>query len=332
MRLDPYGNPLHVRMHYKHGAYWYVTGGKWHKLGRSYREAMPNYAAWLAPTGGMQKLVADVYDWQKRRIGKPKPVGITERTYNQYCTVRERIDTAFADFGPDQVKTHHITTFLDFHFEDSPAVGNLTLTMLRTIFGRAVRWGLCEYNPAKECEWFTVAKRDRLLTDEELRGIRAEAPDWLKLVIDMCYLTAQRIGDVLLIKQSDISAEGVTFRQQKSLKRLEVGMTSTLSDVIGEVRRLNSVAGVYLFARSATLPLHYDKVKYHWNKAVEASGVEDARLHDIRAKALTDADAEGIDAQKLAGHASRAMTERYLRALRIDRVTSPGNVASFRQV
>lgn len=36
-------------------------------------------------------------------------------------------------------------------------------------------------------------------------------------------------------------------------------------------------------------------------------------FHDIRAKALTDAKAKGMDAQSLAGHATSAMTEHYIK-------------------
>ena len=42
--------------------------------------------------------------------------------------------------------------------------------------------------------------------------------------------------------------------------------------------------------------------------------------HDIRAKTLTDADEQGQDAQRLAGHKSRAMTDRYIKTRRIEKV------------
>ena len=42
--------------------------------------------------------------------------------------------------------------------------------------------------------------------------------------------------------------------------------------------------------------------------------------HDIRAKTLTDAAGLGQDAQKLAGHKSRAMTDRYIKTRTIEKV------------
>jgi len=51
----------------------------------------------------------------------------------------------------------------------------------------------------------------------------------------------------------------------------------------------------------------------------------------MRAKALTDAKRQGLDAQKLAGHASAAMTEHYIKAREID-VVSTLDTNNIRQV
>lgn len=51
--------------------------------------------------------------------------------------------------------------------------------------------------------------------------------------------------------------------------------------------------------------------------------VEDFHLHDIRAKALTDAERQGLDAQRLAGHKNRAMTEHYVKARETEKATPP---------
>jgi integrase len=57
----------------------------------------------------------------------------------------------------------------------------------------------------------------------------------------------------------------------------------------------------------------YKGVRDLFDRAAKAAGVEDAGLHDIRAKALTDARRQGKDAQVLGGHVDPKMTERYIR-------------------
>lgn len=51
------------------------------------------------------------------------------------------------------------------------------------------------------------------------------------------------------------------------------------------------------------------------------AGRDAVHLHDIRAKALTDAKQKGLDAQALAGHASPAMTDHYIKQREFKRVT-----------
>lgn len=327
MRLDPFGNPLHVRMHYKHGAYWYVYQGKWIRIGRDYTVAMQNYAAAIAPAGGMAKLIAETYRWYEKRQEKGD---MTMRSLRQYRMARETIDTAFADFSPAQVKPHHIAQFLDFYYEDRQAMGNTSLVVLRAIFDKGTRWGECEYNPAKQIARFKKNKRTRYIKDDELVAIRKVLTHWMRVIVDMCYLTGQRIGDVLHIRQSDITDDGIYFEQQKTKKRLLVESSPELTALIREARGSSKVVGIYLFSKTATKPRHYSSVRRHWVNACEAVNVEDAVLHDIRAKAATDADAQGKDAQALMGHATPAMTENYLRLLRTDRVQSPAGLRKMR--
>ncbi len=51
---------------------------------------------------------------------------------------------------------------------------------------------------------------------------------------------------------------------------------------------------------------------------VKKAGICDIHFHDIRAKALTDAKRQGKDAQQLAGYATSAMTDRYVKSREIE--------------
>jgi hypothetical protein len=64
---------------------------------------------------------------------------------------------------------------------------------------------------------------------------------------------------------------------------------------------------------SRGLPYTYDGFSTLWQRVRKESGIQDARIHDVRAKAITDAEELGMDAQTPAGHASRTTTEGYIR-------------------
>ncbi|GEM_PF-3604764 len=67
-----------------------------------------------------------------------------------------------------------------------------------------------------------------------------------------------------------------------------------------------------------------DGSKSLWNRVQQQWAEQGGELftwHEIRAKALTDARRLGRDAQRLAGHASSAMTDHYIKAREIEEVT-----------
>jgi len=60
----------------------------------------------------------------------------------------------------------------------------------------------------------------------------------MRAIYEMCYLTGQRIGDVLSIRLADISADGIAFKQEKTNARLLVQMTPDLEELIARIKAL----------------------------------------------------------------------------------------------
>ena len=63
-----------------------------------------------------------------------------------------------------------------------------------------------------------------------------------------------------------------------------------------------------------------------FRRAVAKAGVTDFHFHDIRAKALTDAKRQGMNAQTLAGHESEEMTAHYIKHREVETVAPVSNV------
>ncbi|WP_444904187.1 tyrosine-type recombinase/integrase [Microbulbifer sp. CnH-101-E] len=308
------------RMHQKHGRYYYVQKNKWRPLAKEYHKSLAMVAAIEAPTPQWSELVSQVYERYERRHADGK---LALNTLKQYQSMRPRIEYGFSDFTPDIVRTSDITQFLDL-YEDTPNIANRMLTVVKAIFERAVRQGIADINPAFGIKRFEEKKRDRYLTDGEFRAIRSKANPTIKLVMDMCYLTAQRISDVLAIQHSDISKDGIKFQQEKTGKRLLVQMEPELERIITEAKQLHKVMCLFLFhPRGKNTRYSYRGIRDAYERARVKAGVEDTTIHDIRAKSLTDAKRSGIDAQVLAGHVSPAMTERYIRLRETDNVAGP---------
>ena len=319
MRKDPKGNPLPVRFHWKNGRYWYVYRNRWHPLSSSYHEAMSRYARLVSPSSGMADLVDKVMRSLQTK-GK-----LAANTLTQYERAAKDITTAFHEFDPSEIKQTHVSQWHDHMASTTPNMANRCLSVLRIVMDHAVRWGMADHNPALGVKRAEESKRTRYLEDWEFKSIRSQARPWVQCLMDVLYLTGQRVGDVLAMKRQDVTDEGVVFQQQKTGTKLRVAMTPELRAAITEATRLGGgfVTPYIWHPRGKREPYSYFSARDAYRLACIAAGVEDTTLHDLRAKSLTDAKRAGLDATALAGHTSPAMTQRYIRLRETKDVTGP---------
>jgi integrase len=172
--------------------------------------------------------------------------------------------------------------------------------------------------------WYSAPGGDRLITPAEYKAIHAKLSPRNQCVMDLCFLTGQRVGDILSLKRAQLQADGIHFVQQKTGAKLIVGWTPELREVVARAKTLTgTVVRQTLLSSRDGGPPQYSHVWRAFNAAATAAGVADFRIHDLRALAATTADAEGISAQKLLGHKSARTTESYLRDKRVPVVKGP---------
>jgi integrase len=325
LRRCPKGMTLHPRMHWKNGGYYHVKHNKWRKLSSDYYSALKQYAQVESSSDEWLNLVGQVFDRYEHRH---KQGELAANTMKQYRAIRPRIEHGFGEFQVGQITTADVTTFL-LLYENTPNMGNRMLSVLKTIFDRGVALGWCTANPARGVRRNDEKKRTRYLSDDEYRRIRIAASPVMKVAMDLCYLTGQRIGDVLSIRHADISPEGIAFRQQKTKQRMLVRMTPDIEGAVRDAKRLHKVMALWLLHPvGKSTPYSYTSIRDAWTLACKKARVTGATIHDIRAKAITDAQKQGKDPTALAGHTSKAMTDRYLR----DRETMVADGPNLRQL
>lgn len=300
-------NPQHPVpcVYLKHGAYWLVKRGKWERIGATLEEALAEYGRRAqTPKGGMAALIEQVYAHHTPALAKA--------TRDCYRTAANTLSRKLAAFAPEQVKGKHVAA-IKLSMAEHKVTANHALTFLRTVFTYAVEWQLVATNPCIGIKPYRTPKRDRYLTDGEYGAIKAAAGARLGVIMDLCYLTGQRISDVLSIHARDIVDAGVRFKAQKTGVQFTVGWTDDLRAAVEAAKALQKgPRTLHLLSARGARPLTYSTVRQQWDDACTAAGV-DANIHDIRAKAATDAKAQGFDAQALLGHASAQMTARYIR-------------------
>lgn len=317
MRKDPAGKQLLPRMHFKHGRYWYVRRNKWLNLGTSYNHALGQYASLQDSKGSMPALINRAFEEFQYRHKRGDLAASTLRTYQ---SKRVTMTIAFQHFDPEDVTPAIIRQFIRGKYGTKPNAGNQSLSVLRSVFDLGVELGVCEHNPAKEIVRKTETPRTRYITDAEFKAIRQCGKAELPLIMDVLYYTGQRIGDVLLIKQADISGGKLGLVQQKTGHAMTIEIGPGLERAI-RAARSGAITGMYLFSRRGK-PIAYTTVRSQWLAACKLARITDVHLHDLRAKAATDYQKAGGDSQAFSGHEDEKSHAVYLRDKTVPNVPS----------
>ncbi|WP_298016840.1 tyrosine-type recombinase/integrase [uncultured Castellaniella sp.] len=291
----------------RHGAFYYVHKGKWTRLGDDLHTALLEYAGIVAvPENGFPALVDKALPNITRDVSAS-----TARIYRRCAGI---LKETFAEFRPEQV-THGAIVQMQDMWRERAATGNHLLTTLKLIFQWAMDREIVLANPTLSVKRLPAGQRDRLITWREYQAIYAKAPDWIQVIMDICYLTGQRIGDVLKIEYGHLQDDGIFFEQEKTGKKLVVAWTPELRAVVERARRLKySIKSArYLLSGRAGTKRERQNVWRHFKDATRAAGIDDVTLHDLRAMSGTEADREGKNATELLGHTDAHTTRIYLR-------------------
>jgi integrase len=205
-RVNPDGLP--PCCYWKNGAFWLVKKRKWTRLGADRREALVEYARITsAPkTGSMPGLIDRVLKYHI------KAEQLSEQTANAYQSAAKRLKEVFRDFEPEQVRPKHVAA-LRVADAETPGAANRNQTVLKIVFRYAMEEGLVDSNPVIGARTFKMPKRRRYISSAEFWRIHAQAGERLRVIMELCFYTWQRIGDVLGIKFDDLGEDWIYFDQ-----------------------------------------------------------------------------------------------------------------------
>lgn len=321
-------------VHAKHGAYYLVRQVNkrraWMRLSAiadgmpALYRAMSEAEAAGATDDRMPSLIAA---WLNEVGAKHSP---KTRANDAYQT--RTIGEAFVEFRAREVRTPDAVEFLR-DFQDRPRTYNAYRAMLRELMRFAEEKGLRDAgsNPIDALKTMSIKARNRYITDSELRRIKVAAMRTGKngeigpsgrmvcAVIDMAYLTGQRIGDVLALEWADMGRDGVLFAPAKiedsTGAQVLIEWTPALRALVARIKSAPHVGVRYVFTTRGGSAYSYTALKSAWQRALARAGIENAHIHDLRAKALTDVDrAHGVTAaQRMGAHSTQSQTASYVR-------------------
>jgi integrase len=299
---------LPPRLYRRGSSFYYVSAdGKWHSLGKDKGRALRLWAELecmpAAVTVGdiVRRYLAECID--KRAAG----------TRARYADYARTIENKFGAFRADDLTRFALARWRDGG-EVKPVWFNGCLSVLRMAYRKAGEWGWATTNEAREVALNETKARDRYITDAEFRAMRDLAPTWLQFAMDIAYLTSMREGDILALRWNAVD-DRIYVTQQKTGNRQAFEITPPLRAVLEAAKR-RPIVGLFVVATDKGRPITGRRLQGRFATVRKAAGVSNVRFHDIRGKAATDAADAGMDYQAMLGHASKKMSDRYIKTRR----------------
>ena len=300
-------------MHMKGDNYYHVTSTaprKWTALGRDRARAL---LEWARIEGAEPDPAVRTFEVIALRYERQVMPGKAARTQRDNLKELDRLRSVFGAMLIEDLKPHHVRSYLDKRGEHAKARANREKALLSHLFNKAREWGYTDApNPCQGVKGFTETGRDRYVTDAEFRAVHSKADATLRDAMDIALLTGQRPADVLKIQRGDIRDGALFVAQNKTGAKRAIEVTGELAQVIERINaRSRQRLSAYLIQDDNGRPLSMLAMRSRFDKARKAAGVT-FQFRDIRAKTASDT-GDLSHSQKLLGHKNRDMTEHYVR-------------------
>lgn len=277
-----------------------------------------------------------VFDRYEREIIPSK----APRTQRDNLLSLKQLRQAFSEAPIEAITPQIIAQYRDKRTAKVRA--NREISLLSHIYNIAREWGLTTANPAAGVRKNKERPRDFYAGPEIWSAVYSQAVGELQDAMDLAYLTGQRPGDVLSMREADVVDGHLQVAQSKTAKKLRIRLTAegelnALGMLIARLiqqRRDRNIRGPYLIVTEAgrrvtqpMLRIRFDDARAKAaEKAIEngddrlAALVRAFQFRDIRPKAASEIP-DLTRASRLLGHTDKRITETVYR--RVGEVVEP---------
>jgi len=275
------------------------------------------------------------YD-ERLKLGLPLPGKIKHIPLDEFTElyVSDRIDRLaprtiktdrdklkiFADYLKDwkalvsSLTTRDVERFREWRLKlVAPGTVNISLTALRAAFQWVEEHGYTERNPfaIKNLKIRMDKKIPRALTPSEIEAFFGAVDGKYKPIFSFILSTGARRSEIVKLRWDDIDFQGktITFRNTKGKKDRAIPITLELAHLLNSIGRTSE----------RVFPYNESWFTHLFQIYRERAGIGNhLTLHSLRHTSATELLRSGVSiytVQKLLGHSSISVTERYLHAI-----------------
>jgi integrase len=243
------------------------------------------------------------------------------RTQRDYRGILATLRATFGHMAPQEVKPRHVADFINV--KKGKIHRNRMVTILSTVFKIAMGSWCIEMdlvNPCTVVRRHPTKPRERYVTDEEFKAVRAIACPQVQIAMDLAYLTGQRQGDIVGLTWKQVKTVGVKredwrieIDQGKTGKKLDIMISPAVETVLKRARIMEpQFPHMYVLRTKWGRRYTPDGFRALWQRTQKLAvkhGLARWHFHDIRAKNISDNPSLEA-AYLLAGHIDQKMTRR----------------------
>jgi integrase len=307
-------------MQRRHGAYYFVKCGKWTRLATDYGGALTKYAALVGSPAKVTTVKEAMWGAIEHGRTRKHKEPLAEATMVGYRNSASRLEPVFGHLALGDLDADMVARYI---IEGGTVQHNRDKSFLSVAYSYArVMHGFKGDDPTKRLMVRNMeTPRTRYVTDAELSAIIGEASPKLGCIARFIELTGMRNSAACAMRLADLDDDGFTYWNSKSRKWQGLEWSDELRAVVEDAKRLWRRFGrEFLFesrpkgkhAKRGPGPYTPSGLRALWRVARAKVGLEDVRLHDLRAKAGSDAESD-LAAQELLGHADAKVTRRHYR-------------------
>ena len=306
--------PPNTRVHGQYYSFRFREGGKYKRVKLCHKNSSMG-KVWLAYEEHIAGNILTIEFLFNQYIDSTKFKRLAVLTQKDYLNATKRLLPVFGKMNPTHLRTTHVQKYMDKRSSQKRA--NVERTVLMNVY----KWALARFdavttNPAVNAEPFKMSARDRYIEDSEYNSLLADATPAIKVAMELSYLCAARQGDILKLKWTDLSEEGIYIKQGKTGKAQIKLWNAELKRVISDARKLSGIASaIYVISTCSGSRYTSSGFRSIWHRVKLRAGITDVTFHDIKAKSISDYQG---DKQYFSGHKTRSQMERYNRT--VDRV------------
>jgi integrase len=189
------------------------------------------------------------------------------------------------------------------------------LACLKHMFTKAIEWKMITENPARTVKPFRkTRRRERFLTQEEIRRLLDQLPDHQRPLIQLALLTGLRRGNLLNLKWEQVNIDlGILIipaQEAKGGRDLKLPLAPEAVELLKSIPRHPS--SNYVFCKGDGKP--YKDIYSGFRLALKRAGIEECTIHTLRHTVGSHLVMNGVDlatVKELLGHRDIQTTLRY---------------------